>query len=76
MCAGFGLSFSRALARHARLRALLAHRLVTRLVPIVVKAVFRFVPMVRTAPMTTTAIKAAMSPYSIAVAPFSSRMNA
>ena len=38
-----------------------------------VKVRFRFVPIVRSATMTTTAMSAAMSPYSIAVAPLSQR---
>jgi len=38
-----------------------------------VKVVVRFVPTLVTAVMMTTAISAAMSPYSMAVAPDSSR---
>jgi hypothetical protein len=38
----------------------------------VVKVVFRFVPIVVKAPITTTAMSAAIRPYSIAVAPASS----
>src|SRR5216684_2704062 len=42
---------------------------------IVVKVVDRLVPTAVTAPMMTTAIKAAINPYSIAVAPPSWRTN-
>jgi hypothetical protein len=49
---------------------------VTSDVPTVVKAVVRFVPIVERAPMITTAISAAISPYSMAVAPSSLRMKA
>lgn len=43
--------------------------------PMAVKAVFKSVPIVVKAATTTTAIKAAIKPYSIAVAPSSSQQN-
>jgi hypothetical protein len=46
-----------------------------RLLETVVKVVERLVPTTVTAPIMTTAIRAAMRPYSIAVAPLSFLIN-
>src|SRR5439155_22567221 len=56
-----------------RTSALLADQLAeATFVPMVVKGPFRLLPMAVSAPITTAAIRAAIRPYSMAVAPDSS----